>query len=339
MSNINDEIDELKKKKLELEIALLNKKWYENNTFIVSLLGLIFTLLIGYISGFWDQKLAELRIEKKLLTIEQKDLKRTNDSLVIKKSQADNLYNESIDRLKKVKYLDLKINYKIDSLDSIKNIFINDKNILLNKMKIFEEDKFKLKILNEELLEKTKIAENLYSDLLIREKESEKIKDKLVENEKNLKKILRSNTDLNDSIKILLNQKIITEQCLEYTNLIQNVSKFIESSMYYFTHNFVYSSSEERCKGWCKLNHEDAQEFLMSIKNDFEKIKFNDPTHTKDNLKNLELAMNINQRFIDGDFDNFSFKKKSTIMQELINHLHSFRFDIVVIRDYYQNCE
>ncbi|BFP40048.1 hypothetical protein FGF1_08930 [Flavobacteriaceae bacterium GF1] len=139
--------DDLKKTKLQLEINELKKPWFRKPSFLVPIIGTISTLVMLYITGFFDVKFAELRIQRENLIDENKELQEEKDLLELNKQQLLTSTREL-----EAKQEVLKKNEKI--LESSKENLLIEEQTLISKNKILNARRIKLQSLEKELIER-----------------------------------------------------------------------------------------------------------------------------------------------------------------------------------------
>ncbi len=124
----NAELDKinLERQKLDEEIKILQKRWYNNihhlpaiATILVAIIGLVFT----FTSGLFDAQRANLQNEKSILTLEILNFKKEKDSIksLVKvskraldslKRENENLKKKSLAIIKQINFI--KLNYSVE---------------------------------------------------------------------------------------------------------------------------------------------------------------------------------------------------------------------------------
>ena len=133
-----------KKKKLQLEITELEKKWYQKPSFLLPIIGSLSSIILLFSTGFFETKSAELRIERARLTLENeklidKQLQLAKDTLklaqdTLKLSREKQIIEYEKDQLENAK-IQLELGNKIlalrqDSLKLAETILLESNSLL-----------------------------------------------------------------------------------------------------------------------------------------------------------------------------------------------------------------
>ncbi len=151
----------LQKEKLQLEIAELNKKWYQKPDLLKVLLPTIlaiFSLIYAITSGFFSSKSELLELKRQQLKFEITQFQKEREELLLSNKELENKKLNLIDSLKsqskKLGYYVLTLNSERDKkvkLNSELVVLKNTRNNFNRDIQILEEDynKKKEKYLNE----------------------------------------------------------------------------------------------------------------------------------------------------------------------------------------------
>lgn len=146
---------ELEEKKLQLEILELEKSWFKKPTFLVPIIGALSSILVLWVTGFFNTKIESLTVKRELLNYETIKLKELKSTLI----------------------------YESSKLEKTKKSLQLDTTILNKKIKFFQKENDSIRIILQKNAEISNALRNnnhaLNSEIINKKRELNSISDSL----------------------------------------------------------------------------------------------------------------------------------------------------------------